>query len=203
MPQMFQQVEPEPPNKPNIMKDVGLSIILVLITIIGTIIASITLGTTHVIGFNLLIFVLVGTMLVITVFFAWYSMRTRQKLSKQYNKDIADMKRNLQVFKNDMLQIRLEETRQWQQWANSFTQSTYREYKHHSEELKEQCMAAIFEAENRMNSNIENAQYNFSISVQSLQFAVDSYRQHLIKAMKQMEALEEQIKKELPSERME
>ena len=185
------------------MKDVGLSIILVLITIIGIIIASITLGSTHVIGFNLLIFILVGTMLVLTVFFAWYSMRTRQKLSQQYNKDIADMKRNLQVFKNDMLQIRLEETRQWQQWANSFSQSTYREYKHHSEELKEQCMAAIFEAENRMNSNIENAQYNFSISVQSLQFAVDSYRQHLMKAMKQMEALEEQIKKELPSERTE
>lgn len=201
MHEMFPPVEP--PNRSNIMKDVGLSIILVLITIIGIIIASITLGTTHVIGFNLLIFILVGTMLVITVFFAWYSMRTRQKLSQQYNKDIADMKRNLQVFKNDMLQIRLEETRQWQQWANSFSQSTYREYKHHSEELKEQCMAAIFEAENRMNSNIENAQYNFSISVQSLQFAVDSYRQHLMKAMKQMEALEEQIKKELPSERTE
>lgn len=201
MHEMFPPVEP--PNRSNIMKDVGLSIILVLITIIGIIIASITLGTTHVIGFNLLIFILVGTMLLLTVFFAWYSMRTRQKLSQQYNKDIADMKRNLQVFKNDMLQIRLEETRQWQQWANSFSQSTYREYKHHSEELKEQCMAAIFEAENRMNSNIENAQYNFSISVQSLQFAVDSYRQHLMKAMKQMEALEEQIKKELPSERTE
>ena len=201
MHEMFPPVEP--PNRSNIMKDVGLSIILVLITIIGIIIASITLGSTHVIGFNLLIFILVGTMLLLTVFFAWYSMRTRQKLSQQYNKDIADMKRNLQVFKNDMLQIRLEETRQWQQWANSFSQSTYREYKHHSEELKEQCMAAIFEAENRMNSNIENAQYNFSISVQSLQFAVDSYRQHLMKAMKQMEALEEQIKKELPSERTE
>ena len=198
MHQKFPQVEP--PNRPNIMKDVGLSIILVLITIIGTIIVSIILGTTQVIGFDMLISILVGIMLVITIFFAWYSMRTRQKLKEQYYKHDADMKRNLQVFKNDIMQIRLEETRQWQQWANSFTQSTYREYKNHSEELKEQCMVAILEAEDRMNSSIENTQYNFSISVQSLQIAVDSYRQHLMKAMKQMEALEEQFKKELPPE---
>ena len=201
MHQQFPQVEP--PNRPNILKDVGLSIILVLITIIGIIIASIILGTTHVIGFDLLIFILVGLMLAITVFFAWYSMRTRQKLTDQYRRDSAEMKRNIQIFKNEIMQIRLDESRQWQQWAASFTQTSYAEYMKQSEMLKKQCMEAIFIAENRMNSNIENAQYNFSISVQSLQFAVDSYRQHLTKAMKQMVVLEEQIKKELRPENTE
>jgi c-di-AMP phosphodiesterase-like protein len=201
MQQKFPQAEP--PSKPTIMKDVGLSIILVLITIIGIIIASIILGSTHVIGFDMLVFILVGIMLVITVFFTWYSMRTRQKLTEQYHRNIVDMKRNLDAFKNEIMQIRLEESRQWQQWAGSFTQASYREYLKHSEELKNQCMEAIFIAENKMNSNIENTKYTFASSVQSLQFAVDSYRQHLARAMKQMDALEEHIKKELQPENKE
>lgn len=201
MHQMFPQVEP--PNKPNIMKDVGLSIILVLITISGFIIVAFIFGTTQVINFDLLVFILVAIMLAITVFFAWYSIRTRQKLTEQCHRDIAEMKRNVQVFKNDIMQIRLDESRQWQQWAGSFTQASYKEYMNQSEQLKKQCMEAIFIAENRMNSSIENAQYTFANSVQSLQFAVDSYRQHLTKAMKQMDALEEQINKELRPENTE
>lgn len=197
MQKMFPQVEP--PNKSTTVKDVGLSIVLVLITICGLIVAAFIFGTTQVIGFDLLVFIMACVMLAITVFFVWFSIRTRQKL----HRDIAEMKRNVQVFKNEIMRIRLDESRQWQQWAGSFTQTSYKEYMNQSEELKKQCMEAIFMAETKMNSNIESAQYNFSLSVQSLQFAVDSYRQHLVKAMKQMDVLEEQIKKELPSESME
>ncbi len=200
MHEMVPQVEP--PKKSTSMKDVSLSIILVLITICGLIIAAFIFGTTQVIGFDLLVFILACIMLAMTVFFAWFTLRTRQKVQAQYYRDIAEMKRSIQVFKNDITQIRLDESRQWQQWAASFTQSSHQEYMNQAEELKKQCMEAIFIAETKMNSSLESAQYNFSLSVQSLQFAVDSYRQHLIKAMKQMELLEEYIKKELPPEKI-
>ena len=72
MQQMFPQIESS--NKSTIMKDVGLSIILVIVTLLGSIIAAIVLGTIHVVDFTWPLFIMGGIMLAITAFFAWYSI---------------------------------------------------------------------------------------------------------------------------------
>jgi hypothetical protein len=77
MQQMFPQLEPP---KKSFMGQVGLPIILVIATLVGTIISSIILGTTHIINFNWLVLFLVFIMLAIMVFCLWYSIRTRQIL---------------------------------------------------------------------------------------------------------------------------
>jgi hypothetical protein len=93
--------------------------------------------------------------------------------------------------------MREEETRQWNDWAVSFSLASDKEHKDRSEELKRQCMQAIHDAENRMDGNITNALTIFKGTVESYQIAVDRYGQQLIHAWKQMEALEERLKKEL------
>ncbi|MGB8343933.1 MAG: hypothetical protein WCD86_03560 [Ktedonobacteraceae bacterium] len=179
------------------MEQVGWQLILLLATIIAALVAAIILGTTHVIGFNWIILILVGIIFAIMIFCVWYTFRTRQKSQEQYNEDIADIRKDVLSFKEDIRQMREKETHDWHEWAVSFSQQVAKEHKDHTEELKQQCMEAIHDAENRMDSNIKNAQTIFSGAVDSYNRAVDLYGQQLIYAQKQMEALEERLRKEL------
>ena len=65
------------------------------------------------------------------------------------------------------------------------------------EDLKRQCMDAISDAENRMDSSIKNAQTIFTGAVESQRRAVDTYGEQLIHAQKQMNELEQRFRKEL------
>lgn len=194
MQQMFPQSEPQ---KKSFMEQAGWQLIILLATIIAALGADIILGTTHVIDFNWSVLILVGIMFAIMVFCVWYTFRTRQKFQKQYNQDIADIRKDVLSFKNDIRQMREEETRGWNEWAISYSQQTAKEHKDRTEELKRQCMEAIHDAENKMDVSVKNALSIFKGAVESYQFAVDSYREQLIHTRKQMEALEERLTKEL------
>ncbi len=144
MSQQFQQ--PEPPNRSNTLKDVGWPIILVIATVLGSIIGAIILGTTHVIGFNWLLIIWGCIMLGIAVFFAWYTIRTRQKLQEQYNKDIADIKSDVWTFKNDYRRMREEETRHWNEWAIAYSQANAKEQAEHLQDAKNELKKDIADA---------------------------------------------------------
>src|ERR1700680_2281117 len=93
MQQLYPQIEP--PKNSNNMRD----IILVLTTLVGTIIGAIILGTTHVIGFDWIVTMLVVIMFGIMVFCILYTLKTRQRLQEQYDRDHAALKDEWQTFK--------------------------------------------------------------------------------------------------------
>jgi len=169
------------------------TVTLTIGTVLAAVMIAIWLGKIQVINFDWLVLVLVGIMLGITVFFVWYSIRTKQKLQEQYKKDIADIKRNVQTFKNDYRRIREEETHHWNEWAVSFSQASAKEQTERLEEVKKQLAENIRDAENRMDSKITSAQSIFSSSVQSYKVAVDSYKDYLFQTMKRMDTLEERL----------
>lgn len=150
--------QPEPPNRSNTLKDVGWPIILVIATVLGSIIGAVILGTTHVIGFNWFLLILGCIVLGITVFFAWYSIRTRQKLQEQYNKDIADIKSDVLTFKNDYRRMREEETHHWNEWAVSFSQASAKEQEERLEKVKRECLEAGGDVKTELASWIQNNQ---------------------------------------------
>ena len=161
--QQFQQ--PEPPNRSNTLKDVGWPIILVIATVLGSIIGAVILGTTHVIGFNWFLLILGCIVLGITVFFAWYSIRTRQKLQKQYNKDIADIKSDVLTFKNDYRRMREEETHHWNEWAVSFSQASAKEQEERLEAVRNAFQQAISDAKEELRTPLQNRLSNLDIWV--------------------------------------
>src|SRR5260370_15028647 len=199
MQQMFPQLEP-PNNDKAFMDKVGWQLILLFATFVAALIAAIILGTTHVIGFDWIVTILVGIMLGIMVFCVWYTFRTREKLQEQYNKDIAAIKNDALTFKNDIRHMREDETHQWNEWAISFSAQTDKEHRERTEKLKRLCMEAIHDAELRLDVSVKNAQSMFSGAVESNRIGVDLYRQQLIHALNQMEALEERLRKELTPE---
>jgi hypothetical protein len=160
MSQQFQQ--PAPPNRSNTMKDVGWPIILISATVLGSIIGAIILGTTHFIGFNWLLLIWGCIMLGMTFFFAWYSIRTRQKLQEQYNKDIADIKSDVLTFKNDYRQMREDETRHWNDWAVSFSQASAKEQKERLEEVRNNYQKEIQDSKAELLTIIDSYSKNFS-----------------------------------------
>src|SRR5713101_8568057 len=199
MQQMFPQLEP-PNNDKAFMDKVGWQLILLFATFVAALIAAIILGTTHVIGFDWIVTILVGIMLGIMVFCVWYTFRTREKLQEQCNKDIAAIKNDVLTFKNAIRHMREDETHQWNEWAISFSAQTDKEHRERTEELKRQCMEAIHDAELRLDVSVKNAQSVFSGAVESNRVAVDLYGQQLIHAQNQMAALEERLRKEHPPE---
>lgn len=186
---------PTSPSKFNVFmeKFAWPTVTLTIGTVLAAVMIAIWLGKIQVINFDWLVLVLVGIMLGITVFFVWYSIRTKQKLQEQYKKDIADIKRNVQTFKNDYRRIREEETHHWNEWAVSFSQASAKEQTERLEEVKKQLAENIRDAENRMDSKITSAQSIFSSSVQSYKVAVDSYKDYLFQTMKRMDTLEERL----------
>lgn len=186
---------PTPPSKYNVFmeKFAWPTVTLTAGTVLAAVIIAIWLGKIQVINFDWLVLVLVGIMLGITVFFVWYCIRTKQKLQEQYKKDIADIKRNVQTFKNDYRRIREEETHHWNEWAVSFSQERAKEQTERLEEVKKQLAENIRDAENRMDSKITSTQSIFSSSVQSYKVAVDSYKDYLFQTMKRMDTLEERL----------
>ena len=84
----------------------------------------------------------------------------------------------------------------WDDFAVDFTRKNMEEQNARHEELKRQCMEAILDA-NRMDSNIKTAQSLFSGAVKSQRFAVELYAEQLIHAQRQMQALEERLRREL------
>src|SRR6266852_728971 len=136
MSQQFQQ--PEPPKRSNTMKDVGWPIILVIATVLGSIIGAIILGTTHVIGFNWLLLIWGCIMLGIAVFFAWYSIRTRIILQKQYQEDVAKLEADYLAFKTAYTDHYHNEMTRWDKWAIDFSQTSTKEQKERLEEVKKQ-----------------------------------------------------------------
>jgi len=202
MQQMFPQLEP-PNNDKAFMDRVGWQLILLFATFVAALIAAIILGTTHVIGFDWIVTILVGIMLGIMVFCVWYAFRTREKLQEQYHKDIAAIKNDVLTFKNDIRHMREDETHQWNEWAISFSAQTDKEHRERTEELKRQCKEAVHDAELRLDVSVKNAQSLFSSAVESNRIAVDLYKQQLIHAQNQMAALEERLRKELTPENKE
>ncbi len=185
---------PQQPNRFNVfMEKYTLPI---LVVVIGTVLSAIFLGKILIVDFNWLMLGLGIIMVFITGYYARYSIKTRKELQKQYDKDIANFKKDVLVFKNDIRQLWDKETEHWNEWAISFSQASDKEHTEHTAELKKQCIEAISDTEQRLDVSVKNAQSIFSSSVQSLQFAVDSYRDQLIHTMKQMDALEERLKKE-------
>lgn len=146
MQQTFPQVEPQKTDKA-FMDKVGWQLIIVLATMVAALIAAIILGTTHVIGFNWIVAILVGIMFVIMLYCVFFTFRTREKLREQYNKDIAAIKNDELTFKNDIRHMREDETHQWNEWAISFSAQADKEHRERTEELKRQCMEAIHDAE--------------------------------------------------------
>ncbi len=201
MQQMFPQLEP--PSRSNTMKEIGLPIILVIVTLLGSVIASIILGTTHVIDFNWLMIILGCVMLAITVFFAWSSIRTRQKLQEQYNTDRASSQVKYQKFIQHWESYFNNERPRWDDWAVNFSKQSDIEHRERTEELKRQCMEAISDAEQRLDVSVKNAQSIFAGSVETYKFAVDQYQEQLINAMRRMDALEKRLEEKVTPDKEE
>lgn len=193
LPQQFQQ----PPNKVNtFMEKAGWS---ALSTILGGVIVffvTVWLVKIQVVNFSWFMLLVAFLMLVIAVFFAWYSIKTRNLLQEQYNKHIARIESDVQTFKNDHRRMREEETRHWNEWAVSFSAQADKEHRESTEELRRQCMEAIHDAELRLDVTVKNAQTQFSGALDSNKIVVGLYRDQLIHVQRQMKALEELLRKE-------
>lgn len=198
MHQFYQQ--PDPPKK-SFMEQAGWQLIIIaaafIAGILGTVIVGIWQGTTHIIDFSWVVLFLILILSGIVAYFVWHNIKTRKQIQEQYAKDITEFRRDNQTFKTEIRQMREEETHGWHEWAVSFSAQVDKEHKDRTEALKRQCMEAIHDAENRMDSSIKNAQSVFSGAVESNRFAVDLYGQQLIHAQNQMAALEERLRKEL------
>ena len=131
----------------------------------------------------------------IALYFAWYSIKTRQKLEKKYVADLAALRKDNKTFKDAQSAYIHNEITRLNQWSIVYSQANDTERKERSEELKRQCMEAISDAENRLDVSVKNTQSLFTGSVQSLQFALDSNMQYLIKTLNRMDELEENLKK--------
>lgn len=190
----MQQLNPqiEPPINSNSMRD----IIPVLATLVGAIIGAIILGTTHVIGFDWIVAILVGIMFGIMLYCIWYTFRTRQKLQEQYNKELAALQEDNQRFKQNWQIYFDNEKFRWDEWAVSFSQAVDKEHKERTEELKRQCIEAIRIAEQQLDITVKNAQSLFKGAVESYDFAVNSYKEQLFQVQKQIQALEERLPNE-------
>lgn len=190
MQEIYPQIEP-PKNSFNLR-----DIILVLATVVGTIIGAIILGTTHIIGFDWIVAILVGIMLGVMIFCIWYTFRTRQRLQERYDRDHAAFKDEWQTFKQVWQSYFNNEQDRLDKWALSYAADREKEYQQRYEELKRQCMEAIHDAELRMDAAIKSAQSLFSSAVESERYAVELYGRQLIHAQEQMLALEERLKRE-------
>ena len=204
MQQMFPQLEPPKPDKP-FMDKAGWQLVIIAVSffagILGTIMVSVWQGTTHLIDVNWFV-VIVGVILVIImigtiVFCVWYAFITRKKLYEQYNKDRAAYKEEWQRFQGTWHTYFEKERFRWDDFAVDFTRKNMEEQNKRHEELKKQYMDAIADAETRMDSSIKNAQTIFTGAVESQRRAVDTYGEQLIHAQKQMEKLEQRLRKEL------
>ncbi len=190
---------PTPPSKFDIFmeKFAWPTITLFVGTVLAAVIIAIWLGKIQVVDFSWIMLILGCLMVGTTIFCIWYSITTRHKLQEQYNKNIADIKKNNLTFKTDIRRMREEETHDWHEWAISFSKQADKEHRERTEELKKQCMEAISDAKRDLDVSVKNAQTLFKGSVESYQIAVDLYREQLIHAQKQMQALEERLRKEL------
>lgn len=191
----MQQISPqiEPPNKSNSMKEVGWPSILAVITLLGSIIGTIYLGTTHLVDFNWLTVILGCLMLGITVFFAWYSIRTRQKLYALYNKDRTNSQAEYLKFRQQWENYFTNEISRWNTWAVDFSKQSDKEHRERTEELKRQCMEAIGDAERRLDNSIKYSQSMFTSAAETCGIIVDQYHDQLIKLMKEMDTLKKQL----------
>lgn len=198
MPQMFPQLEP--PSKSNTTKKVDWSGIIGLLgAIIGFV--SIILGTIHIIDFNWLMTILGCVMLVITIFIVIDNRRTKRRFQEQYNKDLASSQAEYQKFRQHWESYFDNERFRWDDWAVDFSRQSGKEHRERTEELKLQCMEAISDAEQRIDSNIKNAQSIFTSSVKSYELVVDQYRQQLINAMRRIDALEKRLDEKVTSDK--
>ena len=121
MQQLYSEPEFEPPSKPNIMKDASLPLILIIASLLGSLIAALILGTTHVIDFNWFVVIIVVIMLAIMGFCIWYTFRTRQKLYEQYNHDRAAYREEWQRFKESWHTYFENERFRWDDFAVNFS----------------------------------------------------------------------------------
>jgi biopolymer transport protein ExbB/TolQ len=197
MQQMFPQVEP--PSKFTIFmeKFAWPTITLIVGTVLAAVIIAIWLGKIQIVDFSWIMLIAAFVMLVITVSFAWYSVRTRKKLQEQYDEDRAALYTDYRQFKENWRNFFDNEKFRWDDFAVNFTRKNMEEQNKRHEELKKQCMDAIADAENRMDSSIKNVQTIFTGAVESQRRAVDTYGEQLIHAQKQMNELEQRLRKEL------
>ena len=194
MRQLYQQ--PEPPRK-SFMEQYGWQLIIVLATVLATLIAAIILGTAHVIGFNLVVFILVGIMFAIMLFCIWYTFRTRQRLQEQYQEDLATLKREYRDAQNNFRDMTTQEFNRLNEGFINYSQENAKQQNERSEELKRQCMEAIADARRDLDGSIKNAQSIFSGAVDSNNRAVTLYGEQLIHSQRQMLSLEERLRQEL------
>jgi biopolymer transport protein ExbB/TolQ len=166
--------------------------------VLGSMIAGLILGTTHIIGFNLLAFILVSIMFAIMVFCVWYTFRTKQKFQEQYDRDRNELQAEYQQFKQNWQVYFANERDRWDKWAIAYSQDREKEYKEHSEDLKRQCMEAIDDVKKGFAGQLDNTKIIFTNAVQSYERALDSQKQYLMDVLHtEMKELEQQLRKEL------
>jgi hypothetical protein len=196
--QQFSQ-QPEPPKK-SFMEQVGWQLILIVVAfitgILGTVIVGIWQGTTHIIDFSWVVLFLVLIISGIVAYFVWYSIKTRKQILEQYIKDTAEVKRDNQTFKNDIRQMREDETRGWHEWAIPFSAQVDKEHRERTEVLKRQCMEAIHDAGLRLDVNMKNSMSLYKTAQETAGIIIDQYREQLIHEMRRMDAIEEHFRSE-------
>ena len=199
MQQMFPQGQPP---KKSFMEQAGWQLIIIaaslLAGITGTIIVGIWQGTTHIIDFNQLVLIFTGIMLNIAIFSVWHGIRTGRKYQEQYNKNLADMKSDVQTFKNDYRKVVDGLIQEWNNWVTAFNLRNAQEQMTRSSEINKKCMETIADAENRIRTDIKNTETILTSTVKSYESAVDLYREQLIQTVKRMDALEEKLKNDPP-----
>ena len=188
MSQQFQQ--PEPPKRSNTMKDVGWPIILVIATVLGSIIGAFMLGTTHVIGFNWLLLIGGCIMLGLAVYFVWYSIRTRIILQKQYQQDIAAIRKELHKFQDDLTQRVNQEIKRWNESAITYSQTNAKEQAEHLQDAKNELKKDIADAKAEFTEAIHQDYMNWNKRVHEHAGAHEQQKKE------QKEQLEE-VKKQL------
>lgn len=180
------------------MKNASLPIILIIASLLGSLIAALILGTTHIIDFNWFVVIVVVIMLAIMGFCVWYIFRTKQKFQEQYDRDRADLLAEYQQFKQNWQAYFANERDRWDKWAIAYSQDREKEYKEQSEELKRQCMEAIDGVKNGFAGQLDNTKIIFTNAVRSYDGALDSQKQYLMDVLHtEMKELEQRLRKEL------
>ncbi len=157
MSQQFQQ--PEPPNNfKTLMKDVGWPTIVGIIVFVATI----WIGKIQIINFNWLMLILGIIMFVITIFFVWYSRRTREKLQSKHHDDLAALKKEFRAFQDNYRDMVNQEFNRLNEWAINYSQANAKEQKERLEELKKQLTEQIGDVNTSLTTSIKNNYTHFA-----------------------------------------
>lgn len=196
--QQFQQ--PEPPNKVNkFMEKAGWPIITIAIgTALATIIGAVLLGKIQVLDFNWLMLLLVLVLVVITIFFMMYNLRTRSKLQRQYQADVAALRKEFRAFQDNFRDMINQEFNRLNEWAASYSQANAKEQAERLEEAKKEYLEAINDAKTSLTSGMAN---NQTLWQQWITSHANAHRWEQERYKQQLEALEEKLTDKQLSER--